>query len=42
MRYLAVALLSSLLAAIAAIGALIATTVPRFDWREGEVEPTEG
>ena len=30
------------LAAIAAIGALIATTVPRFDWREGEVEPTEG
>ena len=30
------------LAATAAIGALIATTVPRFDWREGEVEPTEG
>ena len=30
------------LAAIAAIGVLIATTVPRMDWREGGVDGSEG
>ncbi|MFO1312708.1 MAG: MFS transporter [Burkholderiales bacterium] len=32
----------AVLAGIAAIGVLIASTVPRMDWREGEVDGSEG